>query len=168
MRLSKLYGARVIALTGILFVCCLCISCREGEQMPEQLTYKFSYGPRLEKLGDEISLTYIPHSSDAQRPQLDSLFGKQGTVKLKVDDFKAVWKKIKRIDVSRYANLSKDDFNPTPPDVNYTESLSLVINGETIIDWSREFGKLNDKLAKPLNNINDVLMKLFNKRLEVD
>ncbi|MEE9443240.1 MAG: hypothetical protein V3V99_11315 [candidate division Zixibacteria bacterium] len=165
---GSLYKVGISALLGIFLIGGLNVSCKENEQMPEKLTYKFSYGPKLQKIGDSLTVSYKPHSTNTQRPQPEDSPLQQKTVTLSTNEFKSVWKKIKKIDVPRYSNVPDEDFVPTPPDVNYTERLRLVIDDEVIIDWSHEFGRLNDKLVKPLNEVNEVLMELFNKRLDED
>lgn len=163
MRLSRL---KLFSLAILMIFSGLNVSCKESKQMPEKLIYKFSYGPLLQKTGDSVNITFTPHSSSAQRPQSGNLSMKQQSVIIDVKEFNSVWKKINKIDATQYTDIPDENFSPTPPDVNYTEKLRLVINDEVIIDWSREYGKLNDKLAGPLNEVNDALMELLNANLD--
>jgi hypothetical protein len=119
------------------------------DAVPDRLAFEFGT-VRVAKQGDEITLLAYPQWNDAQRPPPPDFDTGQRTLRLPPDRLARVWQAVRGLDLARYARVTDAGFTPTPPDVQHTERLKVVINGDTRVEWSRGYQMLVPELRAPL------------------
>jgi hypothetical protein len=116
---------------------------------PDSLAFEFG-AVRLRRQGGETWLSVYPVWTNAQRPPPPNFDTGQRSLRLPAEKLGAVWPLIRQLDLDRYARVTDADFTPTPPDVQHSERLKVVVNGDTRVEWGRGFQTLVPELRAPL------------------
>lgn len=74
---------------------------------------------------------------------------------------KEVLKKILKLDVKKYSQLTEKDFETTAPDQSHLEIVKLILDGKTEIDIEEGYAYLKKDLRQPLIGIYELIEKLF-------
>lgn len=136
-------------------------ACAHAGTVPEVFHFAFGSEYTVEKKGGTTTITHRPSWGDARRRPPEGALGNRRAVTISVEQARRIWETIAAIDVDAYRQPADADFEPAPPDMRHTESLTLVINGETIVTWSRGYAFLKPDLRRPLMRIEDLIRSTF-------
>ena len=136
-------------------------ACAQAGGVPAQFFFSFGTEYSVEKSGQTAIISYQQAWGDAQRsPELGAEPEKR-SVQLTPEATEKIWRAIASIDIKPYQQLKADDFEPTPPDMRHIESLKLIVDGKTVVDWSQGYKFLNPDLRRPLAEIEETIRETF-------
>lgn len=136
-------------------------ACAQAGGVPDQFYFCFGAEYAVEKSGHTAVISYRPAWGDAQRSPTLGAEPEEQTVQLEMEAIQAIWRAIASIDFAPYTRLKPDDFEPTPPDMRHTEQLKLIVDADTIVDWSKGYAFLKADLRRPLAEILDTVRETF-------
>jgi hypothetical protein len=133
---------------------------RLSTDVPKQLHYSFG-GVALVREGEYVAITGVSAWTNAQVPQPTEFDPAPCARLIRLDDFARLWAALRAIDLAPLTTPPDGAFEHTPPDMNSIESLKLVVDNRTLIDWSKPDYALAAPVRRPLDAFNDSLRSLW-------
>jgi hypothetical protein len=140
------------------------MSCSQVDKMPDNLIYECTGSASLYKEHNYIALKVTPGWINAQRRAGADLDRTPRTVFIGPDDFEEIWGYMKGIDFASIMKPKDEQLEATATDVNYTEHLKLVIDSQSVAEWSYPSKRLIKAVRQPLDSLMVLLGKKFDQR----
>ena len=117
---------------------------------------------RLKKSGNEVVIEYFLDKS-------------KKFVKIKINeiDFQEIWDKIRKLDFQRYQNITQNDMEIifSQPGESVGQFIKIIIDGKIMVKKELFIPGpemiLDDELAEPLREINEIIAEKFRKNSEI-
>ena len=134
-------------------------------ELPQNLEFQFCE-VSFKRKNSYATITLYPEWRNAQVPPPKDFDKIPQTVLISMQDFAKIRSQLKQIDFAPLHYPKSSDLRPTPPDMSHSESLQMVVNGKTIIQWSRSYKFLIETLRKPLEDFASMLRKIHKAHLD--
>lgn len=140
------------------------VSCPVWAGVPEQVGFQFGGQFSLRKQGGCVTIARSVEWGDAQRSPGSDFDASPRTVVITLSDFAAIWDLMKQVDWARLKSPSDRDFELTFPDQAHVEVVRLVVDGKTMVDWSRSSRVLVGSLRDQFGPIVATMSQIYQER----
>ena len=154
----------IVAIVLLSFFAGAKMSCSQADKVPENLIYEFTGSASLYKEHNYIALKITPRWANAQRRAGADFDRTPSSVFIGLKDFEELWSYIKGIDFESLIEPKDEQLEATAADVNYTEHLKLVIDSQSVADWSYPSKRLIKSVRAPLDSLIVLLGKKFDQQ----
>ncbi len=156
--------AVIVAIVLLSFFGGAKMSCSQADKVPENLIYEFTGSASLYKEHNYIALKVTPRWANAQRRAGADFDATPRSVFIGIKDFEELWGYMRGVDFVSLTKPKDEQLEATAADVNYTERLKLVIDSQSVVEWSYPSKRLIRSARAPLDSLLVLLGKKFDQR----
>lgn len=164
MLLNKHPLSFIIILSGAIYVLLTACS-QEVAARVDTFTYSFGFEYKLVKHGEYCVIEVRNVWKETQVEPPPDFDEAPYVVPITEEECASIFSQILQIQWGNYSRLEDSDFLPSAPGLRHREHLLLEIDGETKVDWTRDFQVLAEELRYPLERLNQVIANFAEKRM---